>query len=208
MFRYRHIYQKSNKVIGVNILCEPRLDKEVELKTITESVKTRIVIIPVIAYPSPVLSRMAWLGPDSLPANVTTSAVLQLNGVIYRHRVISIISGLEDEKFGEYKLLYEGKVLTNVFIRREEHEMSRGHVVVIVVLSTLLGITWLLVITYIIFLMQRWNLQRTDNRAEKGNQLETQNMEQHYDDLQDTDVDQNYTTLDRANQETPYEETF
>lgn len=98
---------------------EPRLDKEVELKTITESVKTRIVIIPVIAYPSPVLSRMAWLGPDSLPANVTTSAVLQLNGVIYRHRVISIISGLEDEKFGEYKLLYEGKVLTNVFIRRE-----------------------------------------------------------------------------------------
>lgn len=44
---------------------EPRLDKEVELKTITESVKTRIVIIPVIAYPSPVLSRMAWLGPDN-----------------------------------------------------------------------------------------------------------------------------------------------
>lgn len=98
--------------------------------------------------------------------------------------------------------------MTIIYFVFSEHEMSRGRVVVIVVLSTLLGMTWLLVITYIIFLMQRWNLQRTDNRAEKGNQLETQNMEQHYDDLQDTDVDQNYTTLDRANQETPYEETF
>lgn len=86
--------------------------------------------------------------------------------------------------------------------------MSRGHVVVIVVLSTLLGMTWLLVITYIIFLMQRWNLQRMDNRAEKGNQLETQSMEKHHNDLQDTDVDKNYTILDLTNQETPYEETF
>lgn len=98
---------------------EPRLDKEVEMKTITESVKTRIVIIPIVAYPSPVLSKLVWLGPDDLPTNITTSAVLQLNGVIYKHRIISIISGLEDETFGEYKLLYEGKVLTNVFIRRE-----------------------------------------------------------------------------------------
>lgn len=98
---------------------EPRLDKEVQMKTITESVKTRIVIIPVIAYPSPVLSKMIWLGPDDFPTNITTSVVLQVNCVIYKHRVISIISGLEDEKFGEYKLLYEGKVLTIFFIRRE-----------------------------------------------------------------------------------------
>lgn len=56
--------------------------------------------------------------------------------------------------------------------------------------------------------MQRWNLQRMDNRAEKGNQLETQSMEQHHNDLQDTDVDKNYTILDLTNQETPYEETF
>lgn len=98
---------------------EPRLDKEVELKTITGSGKTRIVVIPVIAYPSPFLSKIKWLGPDNLPTNITTSAVLQLNDVIYQHRVVSIMSGLEDEKFGEYKLLYEGKVLTNVFIRRE-----------------------------------------------------------------------------------------
>lgn len=89
------------------------------MKTITESVKTRIVIIPSVAFQSPVLSKLVWLGPDDLPTNITTSAVLQLNGVIYKHRIISTISGLEDETFGEYKLSYEGKVLTNVFIRRE-----------------------------------------------------------------------------------------
>lgn len=141
----------KTRAIDVNILCEPRLDKEVEMKTITEPVKIRILIIPIVAYPSPVLSKLVWLGPDDLPTNITTSAVLQRNGVIYKHRIISIISGLEDETFGEYKLLYEGKVLTNVFIRREEYEMSRGHNVVIVVLSTILGITWLMIITYVIF---------------------------------------------------------
>lgn len=76
------------------------------------------MIIPVVSYPSPVLSKMVWLGPDNLPTNITTSAVLQLTGVIYQHRLISIISGLEDEKIGEYKLLYEGKLITNVFYQK------------------------------------------------------------------------------------------
>lgn len=47
----------NTEAIVVNILCEPRLDKDVQMETITESVKTRIVIIPVIAYPYPVLQR-------------------------------------------------------------------------------------------------------------------------------------------------------
>lgn len=89
------------------------------METITESGKTRIVIIPVIAHPSLVVSKMVWFGPDNLPTNITTSAVLQFSGVIYQHRVISIVSGLEDEKLGEYKLLYERKFLTSVFIRKE-----------------------------------------------------------------------------------------
>ncbi|XP_052710525.1 uncharacterized protein LOC128184925 [Crassostrea angulata] len=197
----------STKAIDVNILCEPRLDKEVQMKTITESVKTRIVIIPVIAYPSPVLSKMIWLGPDDFPTNITTSVVLQLNCVIYKHRVISIISGLEDETFGEYKLLYEGKVLTNFFIRREEYEMSRGHKVVIAVLSTILGITWLFIIIYLLFKKQFLLFHKIDKRKDENHQLETKSMAQHYDDLQDTDVDKNYTALDRTNQESPYEET-
>uniref|UniRef100_A0A8W8J6F4 Ig-like domain-containing protein n=1 Tax=Magallana gigas TaxID=29159 RepID=A0A8W8J6F4_MAGGI len=110
----------NTRAIDVNILCAPRLDKEVRLETITESGKTRIVIIPVIAHPSLVVSKMVWFGPDNLPTNITTSAVLQFSGVIYQHRVISIISGLEDEKLGEYKLLYERKFLTSVFIRKED----------------------------------------------------------------------------------------
>lgn len=98
---------------------EPRLDKKVKLETITESGKTTIVIIPVVANPSPVVSKMVWLGPDNLPTNITSSAVLQLTGVIYQHRVITIISGLKDEKLGEYKLLNERKFLTSVIIRKE-----------------------------------------------------------------------------------------
>lgn len=91
-----------------------------------------------------------------------------------------------------------------------EYEMSKGHMIVIVVLSTLMGITWLWMIAYVIFLKQRWNLQRTDKREDKGQQPETQRREHHYDDLQDTDVDQfeKYTVLDSTNQETPYEETL
>nr|XP_034331270.1 uncharacterized protein LOC117690738 [Crassostrea gigas] len=181
------------------------------MKTITESVKTRIVIIPIVAYPSPVLSKLVWLGPDDLPTNITTSAVLQRNDVIYKHRMISIISGVEDESFGEYKLLYEGKVLTNVFIRREEisqYEMSRGHKVVIIVLSTSLGITWLFIIIYLLFKKQLLLLHKINKRKEESHQLQTQSMAQHYDDLQDTDVDKNYTALDRTNQESPYEETL
>lgn len=86
-----------------------------------------------------------------------------------------------------------------------DYEMSRCHMIVITVLSTLLGITWLLVM---IFLKQCWNLQRTDKRAEKGHQLETQSREQHCYNLQDTDVGKNYTSLDRPDQETPNEKTL
>lgn len=63
-------------------------------------------------------------------------------------------------------------------------------------------------IIYAIFLKQRWNLQRTYKRSEKGHKLETQRMEKHYDDLQDPEVDKNYTVLDCTDQGTPYEETL
>lgn len=89
-----------------------------------------------------------------------------------------------------------------------ENEMSRGHKVVIVVLSTILGITWLLIITYVIFKKQLLLLHKIDKRKEESHQLQTQSMAQHYDDLQDTDVDKNYTALDSTNQESPYEETL
>lgn len=68
-----------------------------------------------IAYPLPDLSKMVWLGPNNLPTNITVNAVIQSNDIIYKHRV----SGLEDEHYGEYKLLYDRKFLTNVIIRKE-----------------------------------------------------------------------------------------
>lgn len=84
--------------------------------------------------------------------------------------------------------------------------MSRGHNVVIVVLSTILGITWLLIISYVIFKKQLLLLHNIDKRKEESHQLQTQSLAQHYDDLQDTDVEKNYTALDSTNQESQYEE--
>lgn len=84
--------------------------------------------------------------------------------------------------------------------------MSRGHEVVIAVLSTILGITWLLIISYVIFKKQLLLLHKIDKRKEESHQLQTQSLAQHYDDLQDTDVEKNYTALDSTNQESQYEE--
>lgn len=98
---------------------EPRLEKEVKLETFTDLGKARILIIPMIAYPPPELSKMVWLGPNNLPSNITANSVIQFNDIIYKHRVITIVSGLEDEHYGEYKLLYDRKFLTSVIIRKE-----------------------------------------------------------------------------------------
>ncbi|XP_052710539.1 hemicentin-1-like [Crassostrea angulata] len=202
---------KTNKSIGVNILCEPRLDKEAQLKTLTDLGKARVLIIPVIAYPPPDLSKLVWLAPNNLPSNITANAVIQSNDIIYKHRVITIVSGLEDEHYGEYKLLYNRKFLTSVIIRKEEDAEDgplRANIVDVAVPSALLGITWILLIIYVIFQKWRRNLKTTHQHDEKVNQLETQSLEQHYDDLQDIGEENNYSHLDRLDQETPYEETL
>lgn len=72
----------------------------------------------------------------------------------------------------------------------------------------ILGITWLLMIIYVILKKQLLLLHKIDKRMDKSHQLETQSSEQHYDDLQDTDIDKNYTALDRTNQETLNDETL
>lgn len=98
---------------------ELRLDKEAQLKTLTDLGKARVLIIPVIAYPPPDLSKLVWLAPNNLPSTITANAVIQSNDIIYKHRVITIVSGLEDEHYGKYKLLYNRKFLTSVIIRKE-----------------------------------------------------------------------------------------
>lgn len=98
---------------------EPRVDKEAQLKTLTDLGKARVLIIPVIAYPPPDLSKLVWPAPNNLPSTITANAVIQSNDIIYKHRVITIVSGLEDEHYGKYKLLYNRKFLTSVIIRKE-----------------------------------------------------------------------------------------
>lgn len=150
---------------------------------------------------------MVWLGPNNLPTNITVNAVIQSNDIIYKHRV----SGLEDEHYGEYKLLFDRKFLTSVIIRKEENAEDgplRANIVDVAVPSTVLGITWILLIIYVVFQTWRRNLKTTHQHDEKVNQLETQSLEQHYDDLQDIGEENNYSHLDRLDQETPYEETL
>lgn len=71
-----------------------------------------------------------------------------------------------------------------------------------------MGITWLLLKIYIVFQKWRRNIKTTDRYDGKVNQLENKSMEQHYDDLQDIDVEKNYSHFDRLDQETPYKENL
>lgn len=61
---------------------EPRVDKEAQLKTLTDLSKARVLIIPVIAYPPPDLSKLVWLAPNNLPSTITANAVIQSNDII------------------------------------------------------------------------------------------------------------------------------
>lgn len=106
-------------MFSVTNVGEPRLEKEVQLQTFTELGMARILIIPVIAYPPPDLSKMVWLEPNNLPTNIIANSVIKSNDIIYKHRVITIVSGSEDEHYGEYKLLYDRKFITSFIIRKE-----------------------------------------------------------------------------------------
>lgn len=77
------------------------------------------------------------------------------------------------------------------------------------ILSALFGITGLLVAALIIFKTRRKNRHKKDADGVQNVQLEEleeQNMTQHYDDVHGTGVERGYTTVGPSDQETPYEE--
>uniref|UniRef100_K1R177 Uncharacterized protein n=1 Tax=Magallana gigas TaxID=29159 RepID=K1R177_MAGGI len=77
------------------------------------------------------------------------------------------------------------------------------------ILSALFGITGLLVAALIIFKTRRKNRHKKDANGVQNVQLEEleeQNMTQHYDDVLGTGVERGYTTVGPSDQETPYEE--
>lgn len=74
------------------------------------------------------------------------------------------------------------------------------------ILSTLFGITGLLLAVLIIFKTRRKNKHKKDANGDQNVQVEEQLMTQHYDDVHGTGVERGYTTMGRSDQETPYEE--
>lgn len=103
---------------------------------------------------------------------------------------------------------WQWHIICFVFTEDAEDGPLRANIVDVAVPSALLGITWISLIIYVVFQKWRRNLKTTHQHDEKVNQLETQSLEQHYDDLQDIGEENNYSHLDRLDQETPYEETL
>lgn len=78
--------------------------------------------------------------------------------------------------------------------------MPKTYTVIIIVLALLLGITWLLLTILIIFKIRRGCLQTTKNSI----YLDTENLMQSYQNLQNIEGETNYTNINRPDHETHY----
>uniref|UniRef100_A0A8W8MWQ5 Uncharacterized protein n=1 Tax=Magallana gigas TaxID=29159 RepID=A0A8W8MWQ5_MAGGI len=67
---------------------------------------------------------------------------------------------------------------------------SRSCIIAISLVSILLGLTWFMVAMFVVYDRRYRNIHQKSKHGEKSTQVQTQNMTQHYDDLQGTYVDQ------------------
>lgn len=65
---------------------------------------------------------------------------------------------------------------------------SRSCIIAISLLSILLGLTWFTVAVFVLYNRRYRNVHQNSKHGEERTQIETQNMTQHYDDVQGTDV--------------------
>uniref|UniRef100_A0A8W8P3Z9 Uncharacterized protein n=1 Tax=Magallana gigas TaxID=29159 RepID=A0A8W8P3Z9_MAGGI len=65
---------------------------------------------------------------------------------------------------------------------------SRSCIIAISLLSILLGLTWFMVAVFVLYNRRYRNVHQNSKHGEERTQIETQNMTQHYDDVQGTDV--------------------
>uniref|UniRef100_A0A8W8P3S2 Uncharacterized protein n=1 Tax=Magallana gigas TaxID=29159 RepID=A0A8W8P3S2_MAGGI len=84
----------------------------------------------------------------------------------------------------------------------KEDKIPRTYTVIIIVLAILLGITWLLMTIFIIFKLRRGSLQTTKTSI----YLDTENVMESYQNLQNIEGETNYTNIDRTDHETQYVE--
>uniref|UniRef100_A0A8W8P7N7 Uncharacterized protein n=1 Tax=Magallana gigas TaxID=29159 RepID=A0A8W8P7N7_MAGGI len=73
-------------------------------------------------------------------------------------------------------------------VRVKGEVTSRSCIIAISLLSILLGLTWFTVAVFVLYNRRYRNVHQNSKHGEERTQIETQNMTQHYDDVQGTDV--------------------
>ncbi|XP_065931252.1 uncharacterized protein [Magallana gigas] len=182
-------FSNTDKVININVLCNTRLDTTGGFKSTYGSKSgmdtTVNVAVPIIAYPPPQLSDFKWDGPVPVPVTSTIST----GDVSYKHVIESFIPVKDHTYFGYYTLSYKGQTVTRITINAEGEVASKSCIIAISLVSILLGLTWFMVAMFVVYDRRYRNIHQKSKHGEESTQLQTQNMTQHYDDLQGTDVD-------------------
>ncbi|XP_052692716.1 uncharacterized protein LOC128170993 isoform X1 [Crassostrea angulata] len=200
-------FNNTDKVININVLCNTRFDKAGRFKSTYGSksgMDTTInVAVPIIANPPPQSSDFKWDGP----VQVSARTILSTGDVSYKHVIESFIPVKDHTYFGNYTLSYKGQILTRITINAEDNLLenssmesagevaSRSCIIAISLVSILLGLTWFMVAMFIVYDRRYRNIHQKSKHGEESTQLQTQNMTQHYDDLQGTDVDKLETQI-------------
>eukprot|EP00105_Crassostrea_gigas_P006932 XP_011421012.1 PREDICTED: uncharacterized protein LOC105323640 [Crassostrea gigas] len=195
-------FSNTDKVININVLCNTRFDKAGSFKSTYGSKSgtdtTIHVAVPIIAYPPPQSSDFKWDGPVPVPVTSTISS----GDVSYKHVIESFIPVKDHTYFGNYTLSYKEQTVTRITINAEDNLLenssmdssgevaSRSCFIAISLVSILLGLTWFMVAVFFVYNRRCRNVNQNSKHGEESTQLQTQNMTQHYDDVQGTVVDQ------------------
>nr|XP_034322748.1 carcinoembryonic antigen-related cell adhesion molecule 5 [Crassostrea gigas] len=181
-------FSNTEKVININVLCNTRFDKAGTFKSTYGSKSgtdtTINVAVPIIANPPPQSSDFKWDGP----MQVSARTILSTGDVSYKHVIESFIPVKDHTYFGYYTLSYKGQTVTRITINAEGEVASRSSIIAISLLSILLGLTWFTVAVFVSYNRRYRNVHQNSKHGEERTQIETQNMTQHYDDVQGTDV--------------------
>uniref|UniRef100_A0A8W8P1E0 Uncharacterized protein n=1 Tax=Magallana gigas TaxID=29159 RepID=A0A8W8P1E0_MAGGI len=88
------------------------------------------------------------------------------------------------------RVTVKDNLLENSSMESSGEVASRSCIIAISLVSILLGLTWFMVAVFVVFNRRCRNVHQNSKHGEESTQLQTQNMTQHYDDVQGTVVDQ------------------
>jgi hypothetical protein len=75
-----------------------------------------IVNVPIIAYPGPSARLISWAGPASTGIQ---NDIRERGDVIYKHWISSTIPVNDETYFGNYTMIYNGKVMFTIAVKAE-----------------------------------------------------------------------------------------